>query len=340
MRGTSLAELLIAMAIVLVVTGLAARVVIQAAEAFAWQPAASELSQRADALARLLTADLTAAGAGPRVRLAPGDPPVETLRLRAWLPPILPRIVALDGGDPDDTAADDRLTILTVADGAPQAVVRPLPPRWGFVPGPTCPALVDGCGFADGQPVLWLEGRPGFQLGEAEAVDADGLGAAGITTTADGAVVAAVEVVGYRFDATRRELLRGRSGGRGLPVADDVTGFAVEWWGEADPPAGPWWTPGTESCVTLADGRPRLPPLGPPGGPPIRLDVARLTDGPWCGSPPFRFDADLFRVRRVRIRLGLTAAADARGQAASPARQVRDIELAIDVTPPALRGPS
>ncbi len=185
------------------------------------------------------------------------------MRLRAWLPPILPRIVALDGADADDTAASDRLSILTVADGAPQAVVRRWPPRWRFVPGPTCPALVDGCGFGDGLPVLWLEAQPGFQLGEAEAVDASGLGVAGITATADDAIVAGVEVVSYRFDAARGELLRGRAGGRGLPVAGHVAAFAVEWWGDADPPAGPSWTPGRETCLTLADGRPRLSPLGP-----------------------------------------------------------------------------
>lgn len=340
MRGASLVELLVAMVIVLLLAGLTARVVIEASDAFAWQPAASELSQRADALARLLTADLGAAGAGPRARLPPGDPPADGLRLRPWLPAILPRIVALDGGDADDTAEDDRLSLLTVADAAPQAVVRRQPPRWGFVPGPTCPAPVDGCGFGDGLPVLWLEGRLGFQLGEADAVDASGLGVAGITATGDTAVVAAVEVVSYRFDAARGEVLRGRAGGRGLPVADDVTAFAVEWWGDADPPGGPSWAPGSETCVTLPDGQPRLPPLGPPGAPPIRLDMARLTDGPWCGLAPFRFDADLFRVRRVRVRLALRAAADARGPGRSPAREVRDIELAIDVAPPALRGPS
>jgi hypothetical protein len=340
MRGASLVELLVAMTIALVLAGLAARVVIEASDAVAWQPVASELSQRADALARLLTADLTAAGAGPRARPAPDDRAPEPLRLRAWLPAILPRVVALDGGDADDTAADDRLSILTVADGAPQAVVRRLPPRWGFVPGPTCPALVDGCGFSDRLPVLWLEDRPGFQLGEADAVDASGLDVAGITATAADAVVAGVELVSYRFDRSRGELLRGRAGGRGLPVADHVTAFAVEWWGDAEPPAGPAWTPGVETCVTLADGRPRLPTLAAAGGPPIRLDAARLTDGPWCGAAPFRFDADLFRVRQLRVRLGLEADRDAGGRRRSPRRDVRALEVTVDVAPPALRGPS
>jgi hypothetical protein len=340
MRGASIVELLVAMTLALVLSALAARMVIEASDAFAWQPASSELSERAEAVAHLIAADLAAAGAGPRVRPPFGGTAVEALRLQAWLPPIVPRIVALDGGDADDTAAADRLSIVTIADGAPQAVVRRMPPRYGFVPGPTCPALVDGCGFRDRMPVLWLDARPGFQLGEAEAVDASALGVAGITATADDAIVAAVEVVSYRFDAARGELLRGRAGGRGLSVAGHVTAFAVEWWGDADPPIGPPWTPGVETCLTLADGRPRLSPLAAPGASPIRLDPALLQDGPWCGVAPFRVDADLFRVRRVRVRLRVEADGDVLGVRRTPARGVRDIALAIDVAPLALRGPS
>jgi len=354
MRGASLIELLIAVALALVISAAGVRALVEAVDAFAWQPASAELSARADAVAQLLTTDLAAAGAGTSVRLETGAGPVvapESIRLSSWLPSILPRVVALDGADGDDVAATDRLSILTVADGAPQAAVRRLPPRWAFRPGPTCPALVDGCGVRDRMPLLWLEARPGFQLGEADAVDASGLDVPGVTPAADDAVVAGVEIVSYRFDAARRELMRSRAGGRGLPVAGHVAAFAVELWGDGDPPAGPRWPPGDETCVTLADGRPRLAAWAPPGAPSILLDVARLADGPWCGPAPFRFDADLFRVRRVRVRLRLEADTDvvrsrtpARGAragwATAPAREVRDVEIAIDVAPPALQGPS
>lgn len=354
MRGASLVELLVAMTIALLVTALAARGAIEASDAFAWQPASSELSARADAIARLLTADLSAAGAGPSARLDPGAGPpaaVPPARLTAWLPPILPRVVAVGGGDADDTAASDRVSILTIADGAPQAAVRPAPPRWGFVPGPTCPALVDGCGIRDGLPLLFVQRQPGFLLGEALAVDGDGLAITGISGPAEAAVVAGIELVSYRFDAARRELVRGRAGGRGLPVAGHVAAFSVEWWGDGEAPAGPQWATGEDTCVTFADGRPRLAAWAAPGAPPIRLDVARLADGPWCGAAPFRFDADLFRLRRVRVRLRLEAEHDAvrgrdpartarPGTAASPAREVDDIDVAIEVSPPALRGPS
>jgi hypothetical protein len=351
MRGASLVELLVAVAIGLVSSGLAVRVLIDAADAFAWQPATSELAARAEAVVQLLTADLTAAGAGPVAHVPPiaGPAGPAPLRLAAWFPPILPRVVAVDGADADEIAAIDRVSILTVADGAPQAALRRYPPRWSFLPGPTCPALVDGCAIRGGLPLLVLDARPGFQLGEADAVDAAGLDVLGVTTVSDDAVAAGVEIVSYRFDAGRRELLRGRASGRGLAVAGGVAAFEVELWGDAAPPVDARGMPGVETCLTLADGRPRLPAWAAAGTATVRLDVARLSDGPWCGDAPFRVDADLFRLRRVRIRLRLEAEADglrsrdpARavrpGGATSPAREVHDLDLVVDVSPPALRG--
>ena len=97
MRGASLIELLIAVALALVISAAGVRALVEAVDAFAWQPASAELSARADAVAQLLTADLAAAGAGPSVRLETGAGPVvapESIRLSSWLPPILPRVVA------------------------------------------------------------------------------------------------------------------------------------------------------------------------------------------------------------------------------------------------------
>ena len=33
----------------------------------------------------------------------------------------------------------------------------------------------------------------------------------------------------------------------------------------------------------------------------VELTPAMLSDGPWCGGATSRFDADLFRVRKVRV---------------------------------------
>jgi hypothetical protein len=242
------------------------------------------------------------------------------------MPPILPRVVALEGADADAAAFEDRLTIVRVAGAAPQAVVRRLGSTLRWVPGPTCPALVDGCGFAPGRAVLALERTPGFVLVQVDGVDADAIRLAGGEAVAPGggdALLAEADVVSWRFDRARGELLRGRAGGRAMPLVDHVTGFAVEYWAEA----------------------------AAAGEAPVRLTAASLADGPWIGNAPWRVDADLFRVRRVRLRLRLEAESpevrgrEARrfaspGRASTPSRDVPDLDLTIDVAPVSLRGAS
>lgn len=353
MRGASLAELVVALGLTLVLSGLAAVALAESAAAFAWQPASGELDARARSLARTLASDLTGAGAGPAARF---EPPIATGRqldrLTAWMPAVLPRVLGLDAADADTVAAGDRLSIVTIAAVAPQAAVRRVAPRWRWLAGPTCPALVDGCRLDDGLAVLVLAPAIGFRLAEAAAVGAEGLELAGIGGDAAGtdALVAEAGIVSYRFDRARREILRARAGGRGQPMLGDVVAFTVEYWGDPAPPT-PSWPAAGETCLAFADGTARLPRLAPPGAAAVRLDPAQLGDGPWCGSDPFRFDADLLRVERVRIRVRVQAepvasrGADPRrfaqpGHAGSGAREIADLELAIDVAPPALRGTS
>ena len=75
--------------------------------------------------------------------------------------------------------------------------------------------------------------------------------------------------------------------------------------------------------------------------------MADFMDGPWCGAGAWRFDADLLRVRAVRVGLRLQAASQAvrglsplwfgrPGRAARPGQEVRDVELDTFVTVPNL----
>lgn len=160
------------------------------------------------------------------------------------------------------------------------------------------------------------------------------------------------------------------------PVVDNVVGFEVGYLGEADPPVlrkpvtdptGPWTTYGPrppavgvdngsdswgagENCTFRVDGASgsqvaRLAQLGPPGSL-MPLTQAQLTDGPWCpdAADPNRFDADLLRIRQVRIRLrvqtgepalrgpaGTLYARGGQGQAGD--RLVPDQEIRFDVAP-------
>ena len=97
---------------------------------------------------------------------------------------------------------------------------------------------------------------------------------------------------------------------------------------------------------TVADGRhePRLAELGPFGHL-VPLPAGLFGDGPWCpdGNAARRFDADLLRVRQVRVRVRAEAPRTMRGAAgafftrrgvASAAMQLApDQEAVLDIVP-------
>jgi hypothetical protein len=161
-----------------------------------------------------------------------------------------------------------------------------------------------------------------------------------------------------------------------LPVVDHVVGLRLEYFGDPSPPVvlpgadlehpdGPWTTYGAappalgvdvdgdlwgagENCLFAAGEAAhasRLPRLADGDGL-IRLDAVMLADGPWCpdAAHPDRFDADLLRIRRVRIVIRVEAAPDGlrgpagplfarRGTAASARQLIPDQELRFDVAP-------
>jgi hypothetical protein len=168
-----------------------------------------------------------------------------------------------------------------------------------------------------------------------------------------------------------------------LPLVDNVVDFRVEFFGDPMPPVqlkpssdttGPWTTygprpptlaetqspwPQGENCtfrvnpVTgLQQSRPEIQTFGNALDGLVPLSKAILTDGPWCPSAtsaageamPNKFDADLTRVRQVRITLRVQVANDVlRGPAGTLFRHggrsrggerfVPDQEVRFDVAP-------
>jgi len=143
------------------------------------------------------------------------------------------------------------------------------------------------------------------------------------------------------------QLVHGDGRNADLPELDHVVRLAVEYFGEPAPPllasaagsgstgrprvtygpsppgvgaddAGDTWPPG-ENCTFAVQGGAhlaRLPPLAVSPGL-VRLARSLLEDGPWCpdASAANRFDADVLRIRQVRVRLVVEAAApDTRGR--------------------------
>jgi len=161
------------------------------------------------------------------------------------------------------------------------------------------------------------------------------------------AILSRVEMTVLYFDAARRQLRRYDGLANDQPVVDDVAWMAVRYYADPRPPTRPA-APGATTCVVGSDGVALLPLLGPVPAPLVELSLGEVEDGPWCGHAPWRFDADLLRVRAVRVRLRLQAAADAvrgtgpaflfPGTATRAGAQVRDVELDVFVAPRGLAG--
>jgi hypothetical protein len=158
----------------------------------------------------------------------------------------------------------------------------------------------------------------------------------------------------YYLNASTRQLMHSDGFAAVTPVLDNVGGLEFEYFGEASPPAflhpgkdlsvtyGPSppplesrqvpFAPG-ENCLWLvSDGTrvSRLAPLDAAGGL-VRLTSSQLTDGPWCpdDANDRRYDADLFRIRQVRVRLRLRS-----GSVTENTRTaVPDLSVSFDVSP-------
>jgi hypothetical protein len=191
------------------------------------------------------------------------------------------------------------------------------------------------CGFAAGSYAFISDARASgewFTVTAANAGSLDHTPLALAYSPSRFAVITGVDVRSLWFDATLHQL-RLSSPGSDVPLLDDVAAFAIEWYGDPRAPPRPVPPPGEENCVVSASGTPRLPTLSATHGPWVRLSLSDLSDGPWCGQPPWRFDADLYRVRLVRMDLQWH---DSPGRSA-----VRDLapaapRLGLSIAPPNL----
>ncbi len=160
------------------------------------------------------------------------------------------------------------------------------------------------------------------------------------------AFAARVETSAVLFDPVKRQLRRADDRAPSQPVVEDVVGMQVRYYGTAAPPRRPL-VPGVATCAVAADGTPLLGLLGPVPGPPVELTPADLADGPWCGTGQWRFDADLLRLRAVRVAVRLQAGAPSvrgssgtffvmPGTASRPGQEVRDVSIDMFATAPNL----
>ncbi len=335
--GFSLAEMLVALALVSAVLAAGLAATGQGLRLSLVQPDVADLDQRLRVAASVLRAALDRAGAGLPAGEQPG-----TLTQR-W-PAVYPQRRGSDGADPPDGAFTDRLTIVSAlpAGGAPLLSAGMLAPTSpiGFLLDPPCSPSDVRCGFRPGQ-LAAVDDRFGrVDVFRVASVESGVLGHTPLALSrayapADGARVVPIDVRHFRFDPVRRQVRTGSGGFTELPLLDDVVRFEVAYEGESSPPAVPRPPPGVATCLYDEHGARRLPELGGAVGRRVELPIGMLRDGPFCGDGVGRYDADLLRVRRVVIRL--TVAGLARGGTGGPRTGLDHLtasrEVVVDVTP-------
>jgi hypothetical protein len=378
----SLAELLVASAVLLGVTAVAGTAAARAQLTCRAHPEVADMQQRARVGAGVIGRDLLMAGAGPMSTALAGP-------LVRRLPPVAPyRRGQIDDARGGVFYRPDALSLVFVPDTRAEAdIVHALDLGRELLVdlAPNCGVQVRErvCGFTVGMRVGLFDARGAFDLGTVTAVEGGRVRVehgGGLSSTYDGgAAMAEVVAPTYfaRADTATGALQLVRYDGirTDRPVVDNVVALHVEYFGDPFPPrtlppasaedpprpvtsygpapprahlddAGDLWGPG-ENCV-FVDGDvpvPRLGQLGP-GPSPVLLAASQLTDGPWCPDTvhAVRFDADLLRIRRVRVRLRVQVALAAMrgpagrlfargGSATSPELFAPDQQVVLDVTP-------
>jgi type II secretory pathway pseudopilin PulG len=254
-----------------------------------------------------------------------------------------------------------------------------------YTPGcPLAPPENAACGFKAGMPVVIMDPAGSWDIFTVTGVQGASVHLqhrGGDLNRAYEAGASISEIVTYTYwlkidtAAETSQLMRYDGDQVDVPVADNVVGLSFEYYGDPSPPQlRPGSTPPTtygpkppglgvdnpsdlwgagENCAFTSSAvaqMPRLDWLGRPEDGFVKLTPQQLTDGPWCPDAvsPGRYDADLLRIRRVRVTLRVQAAnAASRGSSRSlfvhpgtstgGERYLPDQEIKFDVTPRNLR---
>ena len=372
-------ELLISTAITMVIMGSIFMLMSPVRGIFHTQPEVSDMQQRlrvgVDALAR----DLIMAGAGtyagsPAGALNSMFAPVLPYRIgdvkddRARNVFYRPDTISIMYLPPSPSQTTTAEAMRTTATQVKLAAHSSCPPS----------TLRSVCDIKEGMRLLIFESHGRHDLLTVTRVEDDALHVALGGLLLDLGAIARISMHTYylKSDVSTEtfQLMHYDGAGTDLPVADHIVGLEFQYFGDSLPPMrlsespltgkGPWttygpkppdlaednapWPPG-ENCVFLVDPAsgehaPRLPVLG--DGRDILLTEAMLKDGPWCpdATARDRFDADLLRIRRVRVKLRVQVAQESLRGPAGPlfarggtfngaTRFVPDQQIQFDVAP-------
>jgi prepilin-type N-terminal cleavage/methylation domain-containing protein len=319
-RGYSLVEMLVSMAIMTVVTGAIFQLINPSQSSSQIQPEVQDMQQRMRVGMDSLFKDLVMAGAGPYQGPVTGS-------LMGFFAPVIPRRTGKISPDLNTSAFDDRVTVTYVPNTYSQTTITSAMPDTSaelkVSDQPNCPSGQQLCGFEEGDEVIIFDTSGHFDTFTLTQVqDAAGhlqhRGQNFNYPYAIGASVTQVKSHTYYFDATNRQL-RDYDGDDGdFPVVDNVVGLKFEYFGDPNPPTLPKPPSGVANCLYDSLGNytaSGMTTLTTGGGSLAPLPISMFSDGPWCGGGSNQFDADLYRVRKVKVTLRVqTPIAALRGQ--------------------------
>ncbi len=384
-RGFTLVEFMVASAVTLLAVSLAAALVMPASSAFHSLPEAADLQQRVRVAVDALRSDLTAAGGGFSLGWGAAAaltwPAVLPCR---WTGVPLSSVVGGCARADSITllsmalSAPQAITAAAIDD--PTAPIR-------IVAASECGLDRAACRLHAGNLMLIVDGTSAFDVFTATAISPDGGQVMHAQSRlsgpyAAGALVGEINARSYSLAVESTtgipQMRRSDVGGSSFPVVDHAIVMSFQYFGDPIPPVvinpddpvrravsyGPMpppvgtdnpadaW-PAGENCTTAVEEDHQVPRLaalsaGASGLAPLPLAV--FADGPWCPDPasPNRYDADLLRIRLVRVTLRMQAqAASVRGPSAgwfsNPGlsrdwlRLVPDLEVTFDVAPRSMR---
>jgi len=322
--GYTLAELLVASTIVLLVVGGALTLTRQAHGAFQSQPEAADEQQRTRVAADAIQRDLMMAGAGTYAGPAGGA-------LTFFMAPVMPYRAFGASADPISNRyfRSDAVSYLYVPH-TPSQTRLATPLLAGAVDldlevAPNCPlpSSTRICGFGAGDRILIFAETGEWDVFRVDQVSGGLLrvqhaGQPLANAYAAGATVTAIELGTYYVKTDpvsgTSQLVRYDGWLTDSPLVEEVVDLRFRYFGVGEPPAltgaplgappGPWttygpapptedvsrggWPPG-ENCLFARDDAgtpvPRLPVVNVGGWTLAELPPASLVDGPWCPSP-------------------------------------------------------
>jgi prepilin-type N-terminal cleavage/methylation domain-containing protein len=323
-RGFSLVELLVSTAIMLTVTAAIFSLLNPAQGTSQAQPEQSDLQQRMRLGSDTLFKEFLMAGAGPYFGARTGS-------LINFFAPIVPRRLGLNGGEARDVVKPDTVTLSYIPNSYSQTTIeKAMPPNSAEIKvtyPPNCPAAKELCGFEEGMTVIIFDSTGHYDTFTITQVqDSAGhlqhRGQQFDHQYEAGATITQIVSHTYYRNAATNQLMRYDGANTEVPIADDVVDVRFDYFGDPNPPRQPKPPAGAgANCLYDAAGNytAAMPVLTPDEGSLVILTTAMLKDGPWCGSGDTEFDADLLRVRKVRVTL--------RMQVSSPSLRGTDAQL-------------